>query len=102
MATMTKSNAESRLLISIGQAGPDDLREFYNEIFPDKPVSRERADSDEHSMRQKLSAYIQGGLEGEEIESLWNVVFPRHRKVHYDYEAGLIRFDDRKEPVGQA
>jgi hypothetical protein len=102
MATITKRQAVDRLTQAVTQARPDDLAEIYNELFPGKPITEDEAKKDPSALVTKIVAHIDRGLELEEILDLRYVILPKHRRVWFDEEDGLIHYDEETEPVGQA
>jgi antitoxin component of MazEF toxin-antitoxin module len=102
MATITKHQAVHRLTEAVRKASTDDLVEIYNELFPEKPITEDEAKEDPSTLVQKIVAHIDRGLEVEEILDLRYVILPKHRRVWFDEEEGLIHYDEEIEPVGQA
>jgi hypothetical protein len=102
MATITKQQAVDRLTEAVKTAHPDDLVEIHNELFPREPTTEDKAKEDPAALVQKIIAHIDRGLEVEEILDLRYVILPKHRGVWFDEEEGLIHYDEKIEPVGQA
>ena len=102
MATITNRQAVDRLTHAVKEAHPDDLVEIHNELFPEKPITEDEAKQDPSTFVQKIAAHIDRGLEMEEILDLRYVILPKHRRVWFDEEEGLIHYDEEIEPVGQA
>ena len=102
MATITKQQAAARLTQAVRKAPPDDLAEIHNELFPEKPTTEDKAKMHRSALVEKIVAHIDSGLEVEEILDLWNVIFPKHRRVWFDEEDGTIHYDEKIEAVGQA
>ena len=102
MATITKQQAVDRLTQAVGKAHPDDLVEIYNELFPEKPTTEDKANEHPSGLVERIVAHIASGLEVEEILDLWNVVFPTQRRVWFDEDEGLIHYQEKIEPVRQA
>ena len=102
MATITKQQAVDRLTQAVREANLDDLVEIHNELFPEKPITEDEAKQDPSTLVQKIVAHIDRGLEVEEILDLRYVILPKHRRVWFDEEEGLIHYDEEIEPVGQA
>src|SRR5947207_629557 len=90
MATITKRQAVDRLTQAVREARPDDLAEIHNELFPEKPATEDEAKKDPSALVKKIVAHIDRGLEMEEILDLRHVILPKHRKVWFDEEEGLI------------
>ena len=102
METIPKQQAVNLLSQAVQEAHPDDLVEIYNELFPEDPTSEDEVNENPSALVQKIVAHIDSGLEVEEVLDLWNVMFPKHRKVWFDEEEGLIHYDEKSEPVGHA
>jgi len=101
MTTITEKQAAAELGQAVRNAKLDDLVEFYNELFPDKPVTASSANGDATRLVEKIVGRIESGLEVEEILDLWNVIFPAHHHVWFDEEEGLIHYDEEAQPAGQ-
>ena len=101
MATITKQQAVDRLTQAVRKAHPDDLVEIHNELFPEVPTTEDEAKVAPAALVQKIVAHIDNGLEVQEILDLWNVIFPKHRRVWFDEDDGMIHYDEKIEPVGQ-
>jgi len=101
MATITKQQAVDRLTKAVRKAGPDDLAEIHNELFPEKPTTEDKAKEDPSAFVKKIVAHIDNGLEVEEILDLWHVIFPKHRTVWFDEDEGLLHYAERVEQVSQ-
>ena len=102
MPAVTKRQAVKALTDEIQKARADDLVEIHNELFPEKPITEDEAKEDPSALVKKIVAHIDRGLEVEEILDLWHVVFPKHRRVWFDEDDGMIHYDEKIEPVGQA
>jgi len=102
MATITKGQAVDRLTDAVRKAHPDDLAEVHNELFPEKPTTEEEAKEDPAALVRRIIAHMDNGLELQEILDLWNVIFPKHRRVWFDEDDGMIHYDEKIEPVGRA
>jgi plasmid stabilization system protein ParE len=102
MAMITKRQAVDRLTVAVQAADPDDLIEIFNELFPEEPTTRRASRTKASGLAKRIVAHIEGGLEVEEIVDLWNVVFPKHRRVWFDEDDEMIHYDENVEPVGQA
>lgn len=102
MATITKRQAVDRLTQAVREAHPDDLVEIHNELFPEKPTTEQESKEDPPALDKKIVAHIDDGLEVEEILDLWHVIFPKHRRVWFDEDAGLLHYAEKIEPVSQA
>ena len=89
-------------LRSTNPTQPDDLVEIYNELFPEQPTTEHEAKEDPSALVKKIVAHIDRGLEVEEILDLRYVILPKHRRVWFDEEEGLIHYDEEIEPVSQA
>jgi hypothetical protein len=87
MPTISTTDASERLAENVERAGLNDLKEYYFELFPEGPLPASLAGSD-------LAKLIRDGLAPEEIVDLWNVVFPEARRVSYDEEEKVIRYNE--------
>src|SRR5581483_11756764 len=101
MATITKRQAVDRLTEAVKEAQPDDLVEIYNELFPEKPITQDKAKKDPSALIKKIAAHIDSGLEVEEVLDLWHVIFPKYRSVFFDEDEGLLHYTEKIEPVSQ-
>jgi hypothetical protein len=99
---MTKQQAVDRLTQAVRTAQPDDLAEIHNELFPEKPTTEAEAKKYPSALVEKILAHIENGLEVDEILDLRFVILPKHRGIWFDEEEGLIHYDEKIEPVGQA
>ncbi len=93
MPSVPKGRAIDLLSETIERLPPDDLAEVHNELFPQSPVSAEVASERPAQFAQQLIRQLRQGPEAELIVDLWNVVFPQHRGVFYDEEAGTIQYE---------
>lgn len=87
MPTIPTAEAAEKLAKNVEQARPHILTEIYNELFPRETMPASTTASG-------LAEYIRNGLEPEEIVDLWNVVFPRDRRVRYDEEDKAIHYNE--------
>ncbi len=78
MSALGLSAAVERLAQAVDAASPEDLADFYAELFPDKPGL---CPADAASRRDEVAKYVRTKMEPEELVDLWNVVFPTHRNV---------------------
>jgi hypothetical protein len=101
MATITKRQAVDRLTEAVKEAPPDDLVEIHNELFPEKPTTEDEAKEGPFALVEKIVAHIDNGLEVEEILDLWHVIFPKHRRVWFDEDEGLLHYAENIEQVSQ-
>ena len=69
-----------------------DLRDAHNELFPETPIPPIDPSSQGAGVRQKVLAYLAGGVAVEEILDLWSVVFPEAWNAYYDDETGTIHY----------
>lgn len=102
MATITTQQAVDRLTQAVEKAKPDDLVEIHNDLFPEKPTTENDATKNPSALVEKILAHIDSGLEIEEILDLSYVIIPKRRRVWFDEDEGLIHYDEKIEPVGQA
>lgn len=101
MATISKEQAVHWLTQATKDAQPDDLVEIYNELFPQQPTTYDKATANPSAIVDKVIAHIHKGLEVQEILDLWNVIFPKYRKVWFDDEADVIHYNEKTEPISQ-
>lgn len=95
MPAVQKSEAVEKLARAVEAASSDALIEIYAELFPRDglpDVSGAKA----ATVASELARHIRSGLEPEEITDLWSVVFPADRRVHYDEEEGVIRYNEEE------
>ena len=97
MPAITTSEAIARLIRAVEAMPPDDLLEFYNELFPEAPKSEVTPPGDGSSDRQRIVEHLNRGVEIEEILDLWNVAFPEDRAVYYDDEGMVVRYNEEPE-----
>lgn len=102
MPAISTREAVEKLTRAVEGMHPDDLLEFYNELFPASSKSEVSPEDGGAGDRGKILQQIQRGLEVEEILDLWNVAFPQDRKVYYDEEADAIHFDEEPEALQYA
>ena len=81
MAAIATDKAVGMLKQAIGQFQADDLREVYNELFPERPISEGETRKDPALVERRVLQHIDNGLEIQEILDLWRVVFPKDRNV---------------------
>jgi hypothetical protein len=92
MPTLAKKQAVEHLVAKVEKAPADELVEIYNELFPEHPTSEAEARPNVAAFRKKVLAYIDQGLEVEEILDLWNVIFPKDRDIWFDEQKKKIRY----------
>ena len=91
---MTKQQAVERLTQTVKSAGPDDLVEIYNDLFPRVPTTEDQANENPSALVEKIIAHIDMGLEVEQILELKYIILPKQRGVWFDEEEGLIHYDE--------
>lgn len=102
MSLMSKQHAVGELARAVERADPDDLVEIYNELFPQRPITKDDTNRAAPAVVQTILAHIGQGLEIEEILDLWNVIFPAHRRVWFDEEGDVIHYEEESQPAGRA
>ena len=102
MPAISARDAIQRLAREVEDMRPSDLREFYFELFPAEERSAMAPKGEGAADRSKILQKFREGLEIEEIVDLWNVAYPADREVHYDDEAGMIRYSDEPKPLAYA
>ncbi len=93
MPALSTREAAEKLADRVEKAKSSDLAEIYAELFPEATTSALPAASD-------IARHIRGGLAGEEIVDVWNVLFPADRNVWYDEVTKAIHYNE--EMVGSA
>lgn len=76
----------------------DEVVEVYNEVFRKPPPTEEELRQDPAPLIEKLVAYINSGLEGDRLASLWRLVF-LYRNVWYNEEDERICYNEPEEEV---
>jgi hypothetical protein len=94
MTVISRVNAIQTLLAKIPQLSVDELAEVYNELFPDRPTTVTKVDSDAAAATRQVLAHMTNGIEVEEILDLWNVLFPACRSIWYDESADQLHVDE--------
>jgi hypothetical protein len=102
MPTIAKREATRELVQAVQSMSADDLLDFHNELFPEKPESTLDSIQGVEAVRKKATDYLGQRLEVEEILDLWNVAFPEAWNVYYDDETDMIHFSKQPESVHQA
>ena len=97
MCAVARDEAVNVLTNAVTDAPTDELVEFYNELFPDEPISEADVQHDTAPLVGRIVAHIECGLEIEEIVDLWNVVFPRHHHVEFDEVTQSLQYSDEAE-----
>ena len=87
MHEISLADAAERIAAFAEGAAPDYLAELAGELTPERPRREGVCAAD-------LARRIRGGLEAEELVDLWNVAFPRCRRVHYDEELDKICYTE--------
>jgi hypothetical protein len=83
MPTLSMDEATERLARAVEKASPDQLKVFYDDLFPYQPIpSPLRA--------EEIVRYIRAELDPSEAVDLWHVVFPQDRNIWYDEEEEVI------------
>src|SRR5262249_52526612 len=100
MPVVTKDKALELLTNEVQEKlGADELREVYNEVFPDDPYTEEEAPEDVRPLVEQIVGHVNSGLEIDEVIDLWGLVFPRHRNVWYDDEEERLHYNEEAEAV---
>jgi hypothetical protein len=102
MTEISRDQAVQRLRQQVASMAADDLAETYNELFPSQPTTEAEARQSRSRRVDGIIEHISRGLEVEEIEGLWNVVFPKDRNVYYDEETNVLHDDEEAESVHSA
>jgi hypothetical protein len=101
MAPISKDQAANLFIEAVQKARPDELVEFYNELFPMQPTTEESAKENLRALADRVLAHIRQGLEIEEVLDFWNVAFPERHRLWFDEEDGLFHLYEDREPVTQ-
>ncbi len=99
MQGITIPEAVSRLKVGIDRLSVACVREVYNELDPQNPVSMEEVRRDTAGVEKRIADRISRGLLIEEILDLWPVVLTGEGRLWYDDETGLLEFRAPLEPV---
>jgi hypothetical protein len=97
MATISRDQAAELFTEAVKKAPPDELAEFYNELFPMQPTTEQAPRQMPEAIVDRVLAHIQQGLEIEEVLDFWNVVFPERNRLSFDEEDGLFHTRQRIE-----
>ncbi len=101
MPQVSPAEAASKLSEKVRGMDLDDLRDAYNELFPETPVSQDVVSSNGEAFRKKVLDYLAGSLAVEEIIDLWIAVFPEASSVYFDEEFGTIHYVIAPEAISQ-
>src|SRR5581483_2564983 len=93
MTAIPLKDAIERLAKAVEQAGTDDLREIFAELYPAKSLP-DVSDANGPALAKELARHVRRGIEPEEAVDLWNVVFPTDRHVYYDEEDQTLRHNE--------
>ncbi|HKI20183.1 MAG TPA: hypothetical protein VKA15_20000 [Isosphaeraceae bacterium] len=102
MPTLAKHEAIEKLIQAVRGMGPDDLVDFYHEVFPERPKAELDPQNGGAAVRQEILDYLGRGVEVEEILDFWNAVFPVSWNVTYDDETDEIQYLIEPEAIRQA
>jgi hypothetical protein len=101
MPQVTPADAAKKLSERVRGMDFDDVRDAYNELFPEMPVSQDVVSSNGEAFRKKVVDYLAGGPAVEEIIDLWITVFPEASNVYFDEECGAIHYIIAPEAITQ-
>ncbi len=101
MPQLTPADAAQKLIKQVREMDLDDLRDAYNELFPETPISQDVLPAEGEAFRKKVVDYLEGGVAVEEIIDLWSAVFPEAWSVYFDEESGTIHYLIEPEPMRQ-
>ncbi len=102
MPEVTPADAVRTLIEKVRAMDLDDLRDTYNELFPQTPIELIDANGQGASIRRKVLDYLAGEVAVEEILDLWSVLAPEAWNVYYDDETGKIHYLVEPEAIQQA
>ncbi len=101
MPQLTPADAVKELSEKVRGMDLDDLRDAYNELFPEASVSQDVVSSNGEAFRRKVVNYLAGSPAVEEIIDLWIAVFPEASRVYFDEECGTIHYIIAPEAMTQ-
>ena len=100
MPAITRAEAVNRLTKAISEAEAYDVVEYYDELFPEKQISRKDADKrDVTPLLKEIMDHSKQGLEIEEIVALWRIVFTEDRNIYYDDETDRLCYNGKPNPM---
>ncbi len=102
MPEFTIGEATERLRHVVEGMGPDDLLDFYHEMFPRHPRSTPDMEDGGAAARREILEHFDRGLEIEEVLDFWHSTFPGSRDLAYDDETGTISYLDASEALRYA
>lgn len=92
--------AVERLRREIQTLGWADIREVYNELFARHKVTVEATRQNPEAIRDQINKHIDGGLELDEIMSLWNLLFGSKQWIDFYNEIdNVFQFKDDPDSV---
>lgn len=94
MPAISANKAVQRLAVEVENMRPNDLVEFYYELFPIVSKAEDTSTGEGGRLRREILDRLRQGLEIEEILDLWNVAFPEAYGVHYDDEGDVICYQE--------
>jgi hypothetical protein len=89
MPAISTTEAIEKLAQAVEKACSSDLPEIYSELYPTKSFPTDRGPT-----AMDLAAIIRAGIEPELIVDLWHVIFPTARKVYFDEEENVVRYNE--------
>lgn len=92
MSTIELSVANKELLAVIERMDVDNILEAYGELFPEEDLPPRDGVADPSRYLARIVDRFENGLEPEEVVDLWNVVFPRDRRVYFNEMDDLLHF----------
>src|SRR5690242_17667005 len=102
MGTIKADRAVALLTEAVQKAPCDDLAELSNELFPEEPTTEDEVIKSTYALIARVVDHLQRGLEIEELVDLWHVVFPEHRGLWFDEDAGLFHYQEEPQPANRA
>jgi len=91
MKPIPLKDAVEQLAQAVEKAPPDELVEYYAELFPAQKTRPDVSGDKAAGLAQDLAQRVRNGIEPEEVVDLWNVVFPVVQRVYYDEEDATLR-----------
>lgn len=102
MPQVAPADAAQKLIKEVQEMDLDDLRDAYNELFPEMPIPQTVLPTEGEAVRKKVLDYLAGGVAVEEIIDLWSAVFPEAWNIYFDEESGTIHYLVEPEAMPQA
>jgi hypothetical protein len=103
MQVVPREEAVQKLTHQIPLLQPDGLAEVHKELFPEPRITEDQVRQNKDRVLARIMDHMSRGLEAEEIEALWVVVFSGwptgNRRVRYDEELDAITYYKASESL---